>query len=107
MMDSANNMLGYSGVRTTYDVRVKRLATPPDVKGIADRFEAKEKEGGFVKSLSVRDTVRARIGNTIFTVDYGRPLLGRRTRLGNVTPFGYVLTTGTQSSAQLTTSTTH
>src|SRR5580704_17389731 len=32
MMDSAGNMLSYSGARTTYDVQVKRLATPPDVK---------------------------------------------------------------------------
>ena len=44
-MDSGYNMLSYSGDRTTYKVQVKRLATPPDVKGIADRFEAKETEG--------------------------------------------------------------
>jgi hypothetical protein len=105
MMDSANNMLGYSGARTTYDVRVQRLATAPDVKVIADRFEAKEKEGGFVKSLSVRDTVRARIGNTIFTVDYGRPLLRGRTLLGDVIPFDYVWRTGANAATQFTTST--
>ena len=107
MMDSANNnnMLGYSGARTTYDVRVKRLATPPDVKDIADRMEAKEKEAGFVKSLSVRDTVRARIGNTIFTVDYGRPLLRGRTLLGEVIPFDYVWRTGANAATQFTTST--
>ncbi len=82
MMDSADNMLSYSGARTTYDVRVKRLATPPDVKDIADRFEAKETQGGLVRSLSVRDTTRAQIGNSIFTVDYGRPLLRGRTLAG-------------------------
>jgi len=105
MMDSANNMLGYSGARTTYDVRVRRLATPPDVKGIADHMEAKEKEGGFVKSLSVRDTVRAQIGNTILTVDYGRPLLRGRTLLGDVIPFDYVWRTGANAATQFTTST--
>jgi hypothetical protein len=105
MMDAANNMLGYSGARTTYDVQVKRLATPPDVKDIADRFEAKEKEGGLVKSLSVRDTVRARIGNAIFTVDYGRPLLRGRTLLGDVIPFDYVWRTGANAATQFTTST--
>jgi len=105
MMDAANDMLTYSGTRTTYDVRVKRLAAPPDVKGIADRFEAKEKEGGSVKSLSVRDTVRARIGNTIFTVDYGRPLLRGRTLLGDVIPFDYVWRTGANAATQFTTST--
>jgi len=105
MMDSADNMLSYSGARTTYDVRVKRLATPPDLKGVADRFEAKEKEGGSVKSLSVRDTVRAQIGNTIITVDYGRPLLRGRTLLGNVIPFDYVWRTGANAATQFTTST--
>jgi hypothetical protein len=105
MMDSANDMLAYSGARTTYDVRVRRLATPPDVESIADRMEAKEKEGGFVKSLSVRDTVRARIGNTTFSVDYGRPLLRGRTLLGDVIPFDYVWRTGANAATQFTTST--
>src|SRR5580658_1603511 len=58
-MDSAGNMVSYSGARTTYDVQVKRLAAPPDVMGIGDRWEAKETQGGSVKSLSVRDTLRA------------------------------------------------
>jgi hypothetical protein len=105
MMDSANNMLSYSGTRTTYDVRVKRLTTPPDIKGIADRFEAKEKEGGYVKSLSVRDSVRAQIGNAAFTVDYGRPLMRGRTLLGDVIPFDYVWRTGANAATQFTTST--
>src|SRR5580698_8016874 len=52
LMDSAGDMLSYSGARTTYDVRVKRLAAPPEVKGIADHFEAMEKESGHVRSLS-------------------------------------------------------
>ena len=43
-MDSAGNMLSYSGARTTYDVRVKRLAMPPDVKGVADRFERQRRQ---------------------------------------------------------------
>ena len=105
MMDSANDMLFYSGTRTTYDVRVKRLAMPPDVKSIADRFEAMETERGGVKSLSVRDTVRAQIGNSIFTVDYGRPLTRGRTLLGEVIPFDYVWRTGANAATQFTTST--
>ena len=105
MMDSAGNMLSYSGARTTYDVQVKRLATPPDVKGIADRFEAKEKESGHVKSLSVRDTTRAQIGNAIFTIDYGRPLLRGRTLLGDVIPYDRVWRTGANAATQFTTST--
>jgi hypothetical protein len=105
MMDSGNNMLSYSGARTTYDVRVTRLATAPDVKGIADRWEAKETEGGVVKSLSVRDTARAQIGNSIFTVDYGRPLLRGRTLLGEVIPYDRVWRTGANEATQFTTST--
>jgi hypothetical protein len=104
-MDSAGNLLSYSGTRTTYDVRVKRLATPPDVRGVADRWEAKEKQGGKVKSLSVRDTTRAQIGHSIFTVDYGRPLLRGRTLLGDVIPYDYVWRTGANAATQFTTST--
>jgi hypothetical protein len=104
MMDSGYNMLSYSGARTTYKVQVKRLATPPDVKGIADRFEAKETEGGNVKSLSVRDTTRAQIGNAMFTVDYGRPLLRGRTLLGDVIPYDRVWRTGANAATQFTTS---
>jgi hypothetical protein len=105
MMDSAGNMLSYSGARTTYDVRVKRLASPPDVKGIADRFERKETQGGNVKSLSIRDTTRAQIGNSIFTIDYGRPLLRGRTLVGDVIPYDRVWRTGANAATQFTTST--
>ena len=105
MMDSGYNMLSYSGARTTYKVQVKRLATPPGVKGIADRFEARETEGGNVKSLSVRDTTRAQIGNAMLTVDYGRPLLRGRTLLGDVIPYDRVWRTGANAATQFTTST--
>jgi hypothetical protein len=105
MMDSSGNMLGYSGAGTTYDVLVKRLATPPDVKGIADRFEAKETQSGNVKSLSIRDSIRAQIGNSIFTIDYGRPLLRGRKLLGDVIPFDRVWRTGANEATQFTTST--
>ena len=104
MMDSSYNMLSYSGDRTTYKVQVKRLATSPDIKSIADRFEAKEIEAGNVKSLSVRDTTRAQIGIAIFTVDYGRPLLRGRTLLGDVISYDRVWRTGANAATQFTTS---
>ncbi|HUB60813.1 MAG TPA: DUF2911 domain-containing protein [Puia sp.] len=104
-MDSAGDLLSYSGARTTYDVQVRRLATPPDVKGIADRLEATEIQGGKVKSLSVRDTVRAQIGNSIFTVDYSRPLMRGRTLLGDLIPYDRVWRTGANAATQFTTST--
>jgi hypothetical protein len=105
MMDSAGNMMSYSGARTTYDVVVERLATPPDVKGIGDRWEATETQGGNVRSLSVRDSTRAEIGNSIFTVDYSRPLLRGRTLLGGIIPYDRVWRTGANAATQFTTST--
>ena len=104
VMDSGYNMLSYSGARTTYKVQVKRLDVPPNVKDIGDRFEAKETEGGNVRSLSVRDTARGQIGNTMFTVDYGRPLLRGRTLLGDVIPYDRVWRTGANAATQFSTS---
>ena len=104
VMDSGYKMLSYSGARTTYQVQVKRLGTPPDVKGIADRFQAMEAERGNVKSLSVRDTTRAQIGKAMFTVDYSRPLLRGRTLLGDVIPYDRVWRTGANAATQFITS---
>lgn len=102
-MDSGYHMLSYSGARTTYKVEVSRLAPPPDVRGIADRFESRERKAGSVKQLSVRDTTRAQIGNAMFTIDYGRPLLRGRKLLGDVIPYDRVWRTGANAATQFTT----
>jgi hypothetical protein len=101
--DSADHMLSYSGARTTYKVEVSRLPTPPDVSAAAERFEAVEAKSG-VKELSVRDTVRARIGEASFTIDYGRPLVRGRVLLGGLLPYGRVWCTGANAATQFTTS---
>ncbi|HEV2478615.1 MAG TPA: DUF2911 domain-containing protein [Puia sp.] len=103
VMDSADDMLSYSGDRTTYKVEVKRLVEAPDVRAIATRFETIESAGGSVRSLSVRDTVRAQIGNVLFTIDYGRPLERGRTLLGEVIPYDRVWRTGANAATQFTT----
>jgi len=103
-VDSAYRMLRYSGARTTYLVDVRRLAAPPDVQAVASRWEATEARGGGSRALSVRDTVRARIGGAAFTVDYGRPLARGRVLLGEVVPYGRVWRTGANAATQLTTS---
>ena len=103
-MDSSYHMLSYSGARTTYKVEVNRLASPPDVKSIADRFEALETKAGTVKQLSVPDTLRAQIGNAMFTIDYGRPLVRGRKLLGDVLPYDRVWRTGANAATQFTTS---
>jgi hypothetical protein len=102
--DSAGHMLSYSGARSTYDVRVERLTTPPDVQAVADRFEATEAKGGGVRQLSVRDTVRASIGAATLMIDYGRPLARGRTLLGDVIPYDRVWRTGANAATQLATS---
>lgn len=103
-MDSSYHMLSYSGARTTYKVDVTRLTAPPDIKIIADRFETQEAKSGNVRSLSVRDTVRAQIGNATFTVDYARPLQRGRKLLGDVIPYDRVWRTGANAATQFTTS---
>jgi hypothetical protein len=102
--DSTYRMQSYSGARTTYGVNVSRLSTPPDVRPIADSFEAMEAKGGGFKQLSVRDTVRASIGRAAFTVDYSRPLARGRTLLGNIIPYDQVWRTGANAATQFTTS---
>jgi hypothetical protein len=103
VLDSNRRMMSYSGDRTTYKVAVVRLADPPDVQAIGERFAATEKARGGVVSLSVRDTVRATIGRAAFTVDYGRPLARGRILLGNVIPYDYVWRTGANAATQFTT----
>jgi Protein of unknown function (DUF2911) len=103
-LDSGYRMLSYSGARTTYDVKVSRLASPPGIESIAEEFEAQETKAGKVKQLSVRDTVHAQIGNTQFTVDYSRPLMRGRKLLGDVLPYDHVWRTGANAATQFTTS---
>ena len=102
--DSAYHLLRYSGARTTYKVDASRLATPPDIRPIADAFEANEAKNGGFRQLSVRDTLRATIGAATFTVDYGRPLARGRTLLGGVIPYDRVWRTGANAATQFTTS---
>jgi hypothetical protein len=102
-LDSAGHMLSYSGARTTYKVDVHRLTTPPDVQAAAARLEAAEAKSG-VTQLSVRDTLRASIGNATFTFDYGRPLVRGRVLVGNILPYDQVWRTGANAATQFTTS---
>jgi hypothetical protein len=101
--DSADHMLSYSGARTTYKVDVSRITTPPDVQAAAARLEAAEATSG-VRELSVRDTLRASIGNATFVIDYGRPLVRGRVLLGKIVPYDYVWRTGANAATQFTTS---
>jgi hypothetical protein len=103
-MDSGYHMLSYSGARTTYKVEVSRIASAPDIKSIADRYEALEAKGGIVRELSVHDSMQAQIGNAMFTVDYSRPLARGRKLLGDVVPYDRVWRTGANAATHFTTS---
>jgi hypothetical protein len=104
VLDSNRRMLSYSGARTTYQVKVTRLAEPPDVEGIGARFAATEQAQGRPSRVSVHDTLRASIGTANFTVEYGRPVARGRTLLGNVIPYNYVWRTGANEATQFSTS---
>jgi hypothetical protein len=102
--DSTGRMLTYSGARTTYLVDVARLSSPPDIRSVADKFEALEAAKGSVSQLSPRDTVRSSIGNVSIAIDYSRPLARGRVLLGNVIPYDRVWRTGANAATQFTTS---
>jgi hypothetical protein len=102
--DSTGRMLTYSGARTTYLVDIARVDSQPDIRGIADKWEAIEAAKGGVAQLSPRDTVRSSIGDASIVIDYSRPLARGRTLLGNVIPFGQVWRTGANAATQFTTS---
>jgi hypothetical protein len=97
-------MLTYSGARTTYLVDVARLDSQPDIKAVADKWEALEAAKGVVKELSPRDTMRSNIGAVSITVDYSRPHARGRVLLGNVIPYERVWRTGANAATQFTTS---
>ena len=103
--DSTGRLLTYSGARTTYLVDVARVDSQPDIKSIGDRFAALEAtNGGAVRQLSPRDTVRASVGAASITIDYSRPLARGRVLLGNVIPYDQVWRTGANAATQFTTS---
>jgi hypothetical protein len=102
--DSTGRMLTYSGVRTTYLVDVARLDSQPEMKGVADKWEALEAAKGGVVQLSPRDTARASIGAASIAIDYSRPLARGRVLLGNVIPYDRVWRTGANAATQFTTS---
>jgi Protein of unknown function (DUF2911) len=102
--DSTGRMLTYSGARTTYLVDVARLDSQPDIRGIADKWEALETAKGSVSELSPRDTVRSTVGNVSITIDYSRPHARGRVLIGNVIPYDRVWRTGANAATQFTTS---
>jgi hypothetical protein len=102
--DTAGRMLTYSGARTTYMVDVTRLGSQPDIRSVADKWEALETAKGGVSQLSPRDTVRSTIGGVSITIDYSRPLARGRALLGNVIPYDRVWRTGANAATQFTTS---
>jgi hypothetical protein len=96
-------MLSYSGARTTYKQEVERVANLPDIDAITTRFAA-QANASPPRSLSVRDTTRARVGAATLMVDYGRPLRRGRDILGKVVPYDAVWRSGANAATQFSTS---
>ncbi|MEP6508064.1 MAG: DUF2911 domain-containing protein [Gemmatimonadales bacterium] len=103
-IDSGYRLQKYSGARTTYKVEVTRLAEMPAIYPIGERFATLETSTGGMKQLSVRDTTRAAIGKSTFTVDYARPLARGRALVGGLIPYDQVWRTGANAATQFTTS---
>jgi Protein of unknown function (DUF2911) len=102
-VDTAGRLLAYSGMRSTYKVAVRRLATPPDVAPVLTSLVTAEQRTG-ARQLSVRDTARGSIGAATMRVDYGRPLARGRVLLGSVIAYDRVWRTGANAATQFTTS---
>jgi DUF2911 family protein len=102
-LDSTGHLVSYSGARTTYKVDVQRITDSADVNAIASAFAATEAKQGGAKSLSVRDTAKATVGNAVFTIDYARPLMRGRVLLGNIIPYDRVWRTGANAATQFST----
>ncbi len=102
-LDPTHRMLSYSGARSTFKMEVERIAAP-DVDAIARGFIETERKQGVVAEMSLRDTMRARVGAADLLVDYGRPLARGRELLGHVIPFDAVWRTGANAATQFTTS---
>jgi len=99
-VDSNRRLVSWDGHRTTYKVKVERLATAPDIAPVYAEWAAQEAKTG-VRQLSVRDTVRATIGKAKLMIDYSRPLARGRTLLGDVIPYDRVWRTGANAATQL------
>jgi hypothetical protein len=103
-LDERGRLLSYSGEGTTYKQEVHRITEEPDLDAIAASFAAEEKAGGVARALSPRDTSRATVGGTIFTVEYSRPAARGRVLLGGLIPYGEVWRTGANAATHLTVS---
>jgi hypothetical protein len=102
---ATGRLLTLSGEHTTDKFVTERLASPPDLGPVIERFTASEKASGVARSMSSHDTVRATIGVAQMRIDYGRPLLRGRKALGNpaLVPFDAVWRTGADAATQFTT----
>ena len=102
-LDDRGRMLSYSGAGTTYHQEVRRVADLPDLDALFERFAADERKTGVVRSLSVRDTMRASVGGAALAVEYSRPLMRGRTLLGGLIPYDRVWRTGANAATHLST----
>jgi hypothetical protein len=103
-LDDAGRMVSYSGEGTTYKQQVTRVTEVPDIDAVFERFAADERTRGVERALSLRDTVRATVGDAQVFVDYSRPRARGRTLAGGLIPHDRVWRTGANAATQFHTS---
>ena len=100
-VDSSGALQSFDLTPTT-DKFVANRSGQQDIHAIAKRYAAREQAGTGLGVLSPRDTVRASIGGSEITIDYGRPTMRGRAIYGNVVPWDVVWRLGANAATQLT-----
>lgn len=102
VMDASGGLRSLSGEMTTQKVDVRNIATV-DMAAVERSWATAQAEGRTLGQLSPRDTARGKVGESEFTVDYGRPSVRGRTVFGGIVPWGEVWRTGANAATQFTT----
>jgi hypothetical protein len=101
-VDRAGHLLHVVPIHGTGQYTVDRIAAL-DLPGMVASFAARERQGGAMGALSIRDTVRASVGGATLWIDYGRPAKRGRTVFGGVVPWGELWRTGANAATQFRT----
>lgn len=99
-MDHDGRLLTYDASGTVVKVRAARVAHV-DLAQLERQFVAADSAGRGIGQISLRDTVRAVMGDARLTVDYGRPAKRGRVLFGGLVPYGQVWRTGANAATQL------
>ena len=92
-LDGTASSLGYIGTRRDWI----------DIDSVSRAFAERERIGGAIGTLSLRDTARATVDGAQIAIDYGRPTRRGRAIFGNVVPWNQLWRTGANLATHMTT----